>query len=79
MSDKQVFAVLIGSLISALIGGLFLLAAIQLVVVFVFGGHIDGGDDGWGMIWILLTILSGIVGFVLSTKWARKRYSDNSA
>ena len=67
MNDRQAFAVLIGSLIFALVGGLLLLAAIQLVVVYVFGGHIDGGDDGWGTIWILLTVLSGIMGFTLSS------------
>jgi hypothetical protein len=79
MNDKQAFAVLIGSLISALVGGLLLLAAIQLVVVYVFGGHIDAGDDGWGLIWLVLTVLSAIAGFTLSTKWARKRYGDYSA
>jgi hypothetical protein len=35
----------------------------------------DGGDDGWGLLWILLMITSGIAGFVLSAKWARAHIS----
>lgn len=74
MSDKQTFAAILGGLIFALLGGL-LIVPIQLAVQ-LSGGHVDGGDDGWGLWWVLLMILSGIVGLILSAKWARKRYSD---
>lgn len=69
MSDKQVFAAMIGGLISAVLGGL-------LVVPIMLLAHAnDGGDDGWGLLWIVLMILSGIAGFALSAKWARAHVS----
>ena len=74
MSDKQVFVTILGGLTFALLGGL-LIIPIQLLVQ-LGGGHIDAGDDGWGLLWVLLIILSGIVGLILSSKWARKRYGD---
>jgi hypothetical protein len=38
------------------------------------GLRVDGGDDGWGFLWIALSILSGIVGLIFSAKWARERF-----
>jgi hypothetical protein len=79
MNDKQTAVVIIGAITSAIFGGLLLLALIQSVIS-VFIGHIDSGDDiGWGLLWILFTVMSGIVGAILSGKWARKRYSDSEA
>jgi hypothetical protein len=74
MSDKQVFITILGGLAFALLGGL-LIIPIQLLVQ-LGGGHIDAGDDGWGLLWILRMILSGMVGLFLSAKWVRKRYSN---
>jgi hypothetical protein len=69
MNDKQVFAAIVGGFVSACFGGL-------LVVPIMFLAHAnDGGDDGWGLLWILLLILSGIVGFAFSAKWARVNIS----
>ena len=70
MNDKQVIATLVGGVLFAVLAGLVL---IQSDVVLV---HVDAGDDGWGIIWLILTVLSGIAGLVISAKWARKRYSD---
>ena len=75
VNDKQVSAVVGGSIVFALFGGLLLLGLAQ-AITFAFMGHIDGGDDGWGLYWILFTIISGIIGAFLSGKWARKRYPD---
>jgi len=72
MTDKQVFAAIIGGILSALVGGL-LIIPIQLIYE-ATGRHVDGGDDGWGFIWIALSILSGIAGLVFSARWARKRF-----
>jgi hypothetical protein len=77
VSDKQVFVTILGGLAFALLGGL-LIIPIQLLVQ-LGGGHIDAGDDGWGLLWILLMIVCGIVGLILSAKWARKRYRDFQA
>jgi hypothetical protein len=78
MSDRQAFAVILGGIVSALFGGLLLLDLVQLLVP-PWGGHVDGGDDGWGVLWILLMAPSGILGAILSARWARKRYSDFQA
>jgi hypothetical protein len=40
--------------VSALLGG-FLVAPIMLLV------HADDGGVGWGLLWILLMLLSGVV------------------
>jgi hypothetical protein len=77
MSDKQVFAAIIGGIVFAVLGGL-LIIPIQLLVR-LSGGRVDAGDDGWGLIWIALMALSGIVGVFISAKWARKRYRDFQA
>ena len=77
MNDKKVIATILGGLIFAFLGGL-LIIPIQLLVQFG-GGHIDAGDDGWGLLWLLLMILSGIGGLILSAKWARRRYTDFQA
>jgi len=66
MSAKQVFAATLGGIVSALLGG-FLLAPVMLLV------HADDGGDGWGL-WILLMILSGIVGAAFSARWWARRH-----
>jgi len=75
MSDRQIFATILGGVVSALLGGLVILALVQLLVP-LWGGHVDGGDDGWGLLWMLSMALTGILGSIFSAKWARKRYSD---
>ena len=47
---------------SALLGG-FLVAPVMLLV------HADDGGIGWGLLWILLMILSGIVGAAFLARW----------
>lgn len=69
MSDKQVFTAIIGGLLSAVLGGLL------VVPIMLLARATDGGDDGWGLLWIALMIVSGIVGFALSAKWARTHIS----
>lgn len=69
MSDKQVFLTIIGGLLFALVGGVLLFIPVGLL-------QRDAGDDGFGMIWILLSVLSAFVGLVLSAKWVRKRYPE---
>ena len=73
MTDKQVFATILGGILSAIVGGLLLITLLQLIYE-ATGRHIDGGDDGWGFLWIALSILSGILGLILSAKLARKRF-----
>lgn len=76
MNDKQAFAVIVGGISFALFGGIVLLVLARLIV-YVCGGHADGCDDiGWGVLWLLSTVFSGIVGAILSAKWARKRYTE---
>ena len=55
----------------ALIGG------VLLFLPFGFFQH-EGGDDGFGMMWIALSVLSGVVGLVLSARWVRKHYPEDS-
>jgi hypothetical protein len=71
MSDKQVFIALIGGIAFAILGGL-------LIVPIQWATHAkDGGDDlGWGLLWFILMVVSGIVGFLITAKWARRRYPD---
>ena len=52
MSDRQAFVTILGGIVSALFGGSLLLALIQFLVP-IWGGHVDGGDDGWGLLWML--------------------------
>jgi hypothetical protein len=75
MTDKQVFVTILGGILSAILGGALLIILIQLIYE-ATGRHIDGGDDGWGFLWLALSILSGIFGLILSAKWARKRFPD---
>lgn len=65
MSDKQVFAAMVGGLVSAVLGGL-------LIVPVMLLAHADGGDDGWGAMWCVLMIVSGVVGFAFTAKWAHQ-------
>ena len=70
MSDKQVFLTIVGGLLFTVVGGLLL---------FIPVGYLqhDAGDDiGFGIAWMLLSMLSGIVGLVLSAKWVRKHYPE---
>lgn len=60
MTDKQAFAAIVGGILSSILGGFILIIPIQLIYE-ATGRHIDGGDDGWGFLWIALSILSGIV------------------
>ncbi|HXJ07670.1 MAG TPA: hypothetical protein VNH65_21420 [Candidatus Acidoferrum sp.] len=73
MTDKQVFATILGAILSAILGGALLIISIQLIYE-ATSHHVDGGDDGWGFLWIALSILSGILGLVYSAKWARRRF-----
>jgi hypothetical protein len=77
MSNKQAFAAIVSGILLALVGGL-LIIPIQLIYE-ATGRRVGGGDDGWGFLWIILMLLSGIVGFILSAKWARNRYADFQA
>ena len=61
------FATILGGIVSALLGG-FLVAPVMLLV------HADDGGDGWGLLWILLMILSGIVGAAFSARWWVRRH-----
>jgi len=78
MNDRVVLAAIIGGIGFALVGGLLLIYSVQLIV-YVSSGHVDGGDDGWGILWLLLTIISGLAGSIASAQWARKRHSDFQA
>jgi len=69
MSDRQVFVAIIGGILSALVGGLLILPVTLLA-------HADNGDDGWGLLWIGLMILSGIAGLIASAKWARAHINE---
>ena len=71
MNEKQVFLTIVGGLLFALVGGVLLFIPVGLL-------QRDGGDDGFGIAWILLSIVSGVVGLVLSAKWVRKRYPEES-
>jgi hypothetical protein len=75
MTDKQAFATILGGILSAILGGTLLITLIELIYE-ATGRHIDGGDDGWGLLWLALSILSGILGLIFSAKWARKRFPD---
>ncbi|HXJ04553.1 MAG TPA: hypothetical protein VNH65_05610 [Candidatus Acidoferrum sp.] len=75
MTDKQAFAAILGGILSAIIGAALLITLLQLIYE-ATGRHIDGGDDGWGFLWLALSILSGILGLVFSAKWAAKRFPD---
>jgi len=69
VSDKQVFLTIIGGLMFAVIGGLLLFVPVGLL-------QHDAGDDGFGLLWVLMSVLSGVVGLVLSAKWVRKHYAE---
>jgi hypothetical protein len=72
MSDKQVFISIIGGFLFALVGAVVFSIPIGLL-------QHDAGDDGFPMMWIFLSLLSGIVGLVLSAKWARRHYPEESS
>jgi hypothetical protein len=57
-----------------------LIAAFSKLLFFVPIGLLqhDAGDDGFGLLWVLLSVLSGVVGLVLSAKWVRKHYEEES-
>lgn len=71
MNDKQIFVSIVGGLIFGIVGGLLVIPIRWLL------HSNDGGDDlGWGVLWLGLMIVSTIVGFILTSQWSRKRYSD---
>jgi hypothetical protein len=65
MSDKQTLFVLFGGISSAILGW-FLCGLITESVI-----H-DGGDDGVILYMFAGAVLFGIIGFVLSIRYARK-------
>jgi hypothetical protein len=66
MDVKHVFAATLGGIVSALLGG-FLVAPVMLLF------HADDGGVGWCLLWILLMVLSGVLGAAFSARWwARK-------
>jgi hypothetical protein len=71
MNDKQAFLTIIGGLIFAVLGGFLLFAPIGLLL------QHDGGDDGFALLWLLLSVVSGVLGLFLSAKWVRKHYPEN--
>jgi hypothetical protein len=77
MTDKQTFVTILGGALAFFAGG-FLMIPIQLIYE-ALGGHVDGGDDGWGLLAIALMIVSAILGFVLTAKWARRRFPEFQA
>jgi hypothetical protein len=70
MNNKQAFLTILGGMIFAVFGGVLLFLPIGLPLR-------DGGDDGFGMLWILLSVLFGIVGLFLSSMWSRKHSGDD--
>jgi len=71
MSDKQTLITIVGGFLFALVGGVLLFIPIGLL-------QRDGGDDGFALMWIFLSALSGAIGLVFSGKWARKHYPEES-
>jgi hypothetical protein len=67
MDVKHVLAATLGGILSTLLGG-FLVAPIMLLV------HADDGGVGWGLLWILLMLLSGVVGAAFSARWWARRH-----
>jgi MFS family permease len=67
MDVKHVFAAMLGGIVSALLGG-FLVAPLMLLV------HADDGGVGWRLLWILLMLLSGVVGAAFSARWWARRH-----
>ena len=67
MDVKHVFATTLGGIVSALLGG-FLVAPVMLLV------HADDGGVGWGLLWILVILLSGVVGAAFSARWWARRH-----
>jgi hypothetical protein len=71
MNEKQIFISIVGGITFAFLGGLLVIPIQWLARA------TDGGDDlGWGLLWVILMSVSGICGFLLTAKWARKRYPD---
>jgi hypothetical protein len=77
VSDKQAFATILASILSAILGGALLTTVIEFIYE-ATGRPVDSGDDGWGLIWIALSIFSGIAGLVLSAKWARRHFPETA-
>ena len=71
MSDKQVFLTIIGGFLFAFVGAVAFSIPLGLL-------QHAAGDDGFPMMRIFLLLLSGIVGFVVSAKWVRKHYPEES-
>ena len=75
ITDKQIFARIMAGIVAAILGGL-LVIPIQFIYSAATHRGVDGGDDGWAVLWIVLMVVSGIAGFVFSANWARKRYPE---
>ena len=67
MDLRHVFAATLGGIASALLGG-FLVAPVMLLV------HADDGGVGSGLLWVLLMLLSGVVGAAFSARWWARRH-----
>jgi len=67
MDLRHVFAATLGGIVSALLGG-FLVAPVMLLV------RADDGGVGWGLLWVLLMFLSGVVGAAFSARWWARRH-----
>ena len=67
MGLKHVFAATLGGIVSALLGG-FLVAPVMLLV------RADDGGVGWGLLWVLLMFLFGVVGAAFSARWWARRH-----
>lgn len=67
MGVKHIFAATLGGIVSALLGG-FLVAPVMLLV------HADDGSVGSALLWVLLMLLSGVVGAAFSARWWARRH-----
>ncbi|MGC2194357.1 MAG: hypothetical protein WA628_06755 [Terriglobales bacterium] len=67
MDLRHVFAATLGGIVSALLGG-FLVAPVMLLV------RADDGGVGWGLLWVLLMFLFGVVGAAFSARWWARRH-----
>ena len=73
MTDKQAFVAILGGTLSAIPGGALLILLTRLIDE-ATDHRADGGADRLGSIRLAPSLLSGILGLILSAKWARKRF-----
>ena len=67
MGVKHIFAAALGGIVSALLGG-FLVAPVMLLV------HADDGGVASSLLWVLVMLLSGVVGAAFSARWWARRH-----